>query len=313
MSRLPSLESLRVLEVAARHANFTRAADELHVTHGAISQRIKALEEELGVTLFDRRGRSMEVTEAGRTLADHVARGMAEIRRGVQAVAPEISERLIVSTIPAFATRWLIPRLPLFAKQHPEASVSLQTAMGLANMSRDGVEIAVRFGEGQWQGVRVAKLFDEYLFPVCSADLPEQDVPQDPRDLMRFPLLHDERQPWSLYFEALGLATPDNLRGPSYNDANVLLEAVASGHGIGLARATLVQPDLRAGRLRRLFDHLVKTRYSYYLIEPAGGVSSQAGSNFRGWLLAEAHEEERRLATMLEEAARLTANGGSGS
>ena len=301
MNRLPALESLRVFEVAARHANFTRAAEELHVTHGAISQRMKALEQELGVALFERRGRSMAVTPQGILLSEHIARGVEEFRRGVRAVRAQPVERLTVSTIPAFATRWLIPRLPMFARSHPDASVSVRTEMTLSSMVSDGVEIAVRFGEGKWPDVRVEKLFDEYLFPVHSPSLAQVDIPSTPAELLEHSLLNDERQPWSLYFRSLGLRVPDTIRGPAYNDTNVLLEAAANGHGITLARATLVRSDIKSGRLKRVFNHAVKTRYSYYLVEPLGGVESPAAGQFKDWIMREAHEERRLLRILVQD------------
>jgi LysR family transcriptional regulator, glycine cleavage system transcriptional activator len=291
LSRLP-LEGFRFFEAAARHLSFTKAAAELCVTHGAVSQRIKSMERELKAKLFLRDGRNMLLTATGSELYRRVRIALNEIDRAVELVRNGRIERpLTVSAIPAFATRWLIPRLSAFNRLHPDVLVNIRASLALADFDRDGVDIAIRFGAGVWPDMKADKLFDDELFPVCAPNFRAGKFPSTPAQLLNLPLLHDERQPWSIWFSALGSSAEPTIDGPTYGDGNLLLEAAAAGHGIALARGSFVEQDLAAGRLIRLFDFSAKTRYSHYLVYPAHERLRRTVDLFRQWILDEASEQ----------------------
>ena len=243
----------RFFEAAARHLNFTRAAEEMHVTHGAVSQRIKRLEEHLGTPLFRSAGR-MLLTDEGSRLLERVRAAISEIAEGVEAIRPANGEQILtISTVPCFAAYWLLPRLADFNEHHPDIQVNIRATRSLTDFTRDGVDMAVRFGPGTWAGLKSIKLHDEELVPVCSPAFRGGQLPRAPGDLLKVPLLHDERQPWSIWFEAVGMDYRDAGQGPRYSDENLLFPAAIAGLGVALARASLVEADLESGRLVRLF------------------------------------------------------------
>ena len=179
---LPPLETFRFFEAAARHLNFTRAAEEMHVTHGAVSQRIKRLEEHLGMALFRRSGRSMLLTDEGRRLLERVRTAISEIAEGVEAIRSGTRDRILtISTLPGFAAYWLLPRLADFNEHHPDIEVNIRASLSLTDFTRDGVDMAVRFGAGAWPGLKSIKLFDEELVPVCSPAFGGGRLPRTPR------------------------------------------------------------------------------------------------------------------------------------
>src|SRR5467141_2322817 len=177
---LPPLETFRFFEAAARHLNFTHAAEEMHVTHGAVSQRIKRLEEHLGTPLFRRSGRGMLLTDEGRRLMERVRAALSEITEGVEAIRSSDRDRILtVSMLPGFATYWLMPRLAQFIERHPDIEVNIRPTMSLTDFTRDEVDMAVRFGPGAWTGLISIKLYDGELVPVCSRAFRRGRMPRD--------------------------------------------------------------------------------------------------------------------------------------
>jgi LysR family transcriptional regulator, glycine cleavage system transcriptional activator len=295
MSRpLPALEAFRFFEAAARHLNFTRAAEEMHVTHGAVSQRIKRLEEHLGTPLFRRSGRRMLLTDDESRLLERVRAAINEIAEGVEAIRPGNRDRILtISTVPCFAAHWLLPRLADFNEHHPDIQVNIRATRSLTDFARDGVDMAVRFGPGTWAGLNSIKLYDEELVPVCSPAFRGARLPRAPDDLLKVPLLHSERQPWSIWFEAVGLRYRDTGQGPRYSDENLLLPAAIAGLGVALARASLVEAELESGRLVRLFSQSVRTRYSYFIVYPTGSESTAKIQVFQEWLFDQVRRGQR--------------------
>ena len=295
MSRtLPPLEAFRFFEAAARHLNFTHAAEEMHVTHGAVSQRIKRLEEHLGTPLFRRSGRRMLLTDEGSRLLERVRAAINEIAEGVEAIRPGDRDRILtISTVPCFAAYWLLPRLADFNEHHPDIQVNIRATRSLTDFTRDGIDMAVRVGPGTWAGLTSIKLYDEKLVPVCSPAFLGGQLPRVPGDLLKVPLLHDERQPWSNWFEAVGLDYRDAGQGSRYSEENLLLPAAIAGLGVALARASLVEADLESGRLVRLFSHSVRTRYSYYIVYPPGSEGTDKIQVFQEWLFEQVRPDQR--------------------
>src|SRR3989449_959525 len=302
---LPPLETFRFFEAAARHLNFTQAAEEMHVTHGAVSQRIKRLEELLGTPLFRRSGRGMLLTDEGRRLLERVRAAISEIAEGVEAIRPRNRDRtLTISTVPCFAAYWLLPRLADFNEHHPDIQVNIRAALSLTDFTRDGVDMAVRFGPGTWPGLISIKLYDEELVPVCSPGFRGGQLLRVPADLLKVPLLHDERQPWSIWFEAVGLDYRDAGQGPHYSDGNLLLPAAIGGLGVALVRASLVEAELASGRLVRLFSRSVRTRCSSFIVYPPRSKSFGKVQVFQQWLLEQARPVERKDAVIAQAALR---------
>src|ERR1700746_2279199 len=185
MARLPPLETLRVFEVACRHGSYSEAARELHVTHSAVSQRIRQLEEDLGLTLFERQGNRMGPTPRGLRLQAGVTTPFWELGTAFASLQTRRTDaEITVSLLPVMAARWLVPRLPRFKARFPHINLHVKTAQSLANFKSDGVDIAIRFGAGDWKGLRATKLLDEEFFPVCSPSLNDGRLPKDPASML---------------------------------------------------------------------------------------------------------------------------------
>jgi LysR family glycine cleavage system transcriptional activator len=288
---LPPLTALRAFEAAARHLNFSRAAEELHVTHGAISHQMKALEAHLGVALFRRQGRQMALTDAGMLLHEHVRDALQRLKRGVAALRATTrggAEVLTVTTTPAFAARWLVPRLADFQARHPAIEVNLRATAALSDFERDAVDLAVRYGPGAWSGLEAAKLLDEEIFPVCSPTFRGGALPTRAAELADVTLLRDPRQPWRDWFLSVGLDWPEPARGPVYDDAGMLLQAAGAGLGIALARGALAHAELAAGTLVRLFADSARSSFAYYIVHPPGAREAPKVAAFCAWLADQA-------------------------
>jgi LysR family glycine cleavage system transcriptional activator len=285
------LAALRAFEAAARHVSYSRAAEELNLTHGAISFQMRVLKEELGVDLFKRSGRRMVLTPEGQRLFGYVREGFTRLEQGMAEVrSARRGQVLAVSVHPGLAAYWVIPRLGDFQRRHPEIDVSLLPNITLVDFSRDDVDMALRYGPGDWPGVDAVKLMDEEIFPVCSPHFNGGALPKAPRDLAGLPLLRDARQPWSDWFKSIALDLAEPERGPLYTEPSLVLQAAIAGQGIALARGALARPAIEAGHLLRLFPRGVRARFSYYIVYPPAAASLPRVAVFRDWLLAQAGE-----------------------
>ncbi|MBR1218989.1 transcriptional regulator GcvA [Bradyrhizobium sp. U87765 SZCCT0131] len=289
LRHLPSLETLRAFEAAGRHQNFSKAAAELNVTHGAVSQRLRELEARIGARLFERSGNSMLLTAKGKMLLVEIGRILDDLARCLDAVRDRDEQRsLKVSVPPAFSGLWLFPRLFDFVNRHPDIDVDIVTDAAAANFREDGVDLAVRFGAGIWPGLQATRLLEEEFFPVCTPRLRDAHGPRVPADMLCMPLLKDDWIPWDVWFRVAGLVVDTPLRGPSFSDATLLLRAATEGHGVALGRGTLLRDDLAAGRLVRLFDVSAHGPYAYYIVCPPASHDLPKIRLFRDWLLAQA-------------------------
>lgn len=264
---IPSLQTLRALEAAARLGSYTRAADELGLTHGAISHRLRALEETLGYPLFTREGNGMRPTpEAIRLLAP-----IREALGLLTTAFPDRSQRaqvLRISLLPSMASRWLIPRVGAFRAANPDIDLRIDARLELVTVTAGGIDCAIRYGPGEWTDAQVTDLGDEELFPVCTPEYRDRIGIVQPADVTRAVLLRHDRQSWLAWLNAAGLdgAEPEN--SPLFSDTNLMLDAAIAGEGIALARGRIVAGDIDTGRLVRLFDVAVKDRYRYYFLRP---------------------------------------------
>ena len=289
MALLPPLETLRVFEVACRHGSYSEAARELHVTHSAVSQRIRQLEEELGLTLFERQGNRMVPTSSGLRLQAGVKSAFSELSAALGSLHTRRSDvEITVSLLPVMAARWLVPRLPRFRARFPHINLHIKTGRSLANFKSDGVDIAIRFGTGDWKGLRAIKLLNEEFFPVCSPSLNDGRLPKDPASMLSQPLLIDRNLSWHAWFRSAGLKLNRDIVGNSFTDTNALMEAAVTGQGIALGRMSVTRSDILAGKLVRLSEHSLRGSYCHYAVHPISSEANPALVAFRDWLIEEA-------------------------
>lgn len=290
MVRLPPFFALRALEAAARHRSYSRAAEELSVTHGAVSQQIRRLEAELGARLFERRGNAMIPTAEAERLAGEVSRALDVLKNAVATFA-KAAERdpLVVSLDPQFANRWLPTRLPGLLLDPAGARLELRVDSRLADFVTDGVDMGVRYGAGAWPGIEAVRLIPETLFPVCSPGFLSQHRLTCPKDLLEAPLLHHGHRPWSLWFREIGIEPPAT-QGMIFEDSVMLLEAAAQGLGVALARSGLIEQDLRTGRLVRPFEGGVPSELGFWAVWRADSRKLRRIHALRDWLTAAAKD-----------------------
>lgn len=288
--RLPPLNALRSFEAAARLASFSKAADELHVTHGAVSRAIRHLEGELGCTLFERTTRKVALTPPGAAYAAAIRDALDRMASATLAITEGQSAGVLtVSTVDSFAAKWLVPRLSRFRRTHPDIDVRLATFDGLANMVTDGIDIAIRFGGGRYAGLSSELLLRVEVFPACSPRLLEGSDPlAEPRDLERHTLIHDDFEiTWAMWLRAANVQGVDASRGPSFLSSGLAIQAAIQGEGVVLGRSALVADDLREGRLVRPFDFVMPAEVAYHVVYPPRALEKPKVRAFRDWLMAE--------------------------
>jgi LysR family glycine cleavage system transcriptional activator len=288
MTRLPPLNALRAFEVAARHNSFTGAAVELHVSHAAVSRHVRALEARLGVTLFRRAKRGVELTDDGVRYLKTVSAAFEAIADATEALAKPREQRVRVSVEPAFAGRWLIRRLGGFQAAHPDIDVVLDASPRLVDLTRDEADLAIRYGQGGWPAVREDLVATSRIFAVGRRELRgRRRAPLTADQLRRFVLLHeDDGGMWRRWFASAGIVDADVSRGPRILETGLALDAAVAGQGIALADEALIADDLANGRLVKLCD-VALADGGYYLLSLPSGQRRRALAAFRDWLLAE--------------------------
>lgn len=291
---LPPLGALHAFEAAARHLSFKAAADELHVTPGAISQQIKLLEERLGTPLFRRRTRRIELTEAGRLLLPPAQQAFRLLSDATARLRGRDSANILtVSLLPSFAALWFVPRLGHFRARHPEIDVRISATPKLAELERDEVDVVIRYGLGNYPGLYVEHLLADDLFPVCSPKLLDGPVPlREPADLARHTLIHDElRQEWELWLRAAGMeGAVDTSRGPSFSLWELAFQAAIAGQGVALGRSTLVAGYLQSGVLVKPFTISSHSQFGYYFVCQPERLQERKIAALRAWLRDEVNE-----------------------
>ena len=310
--RAAPLHALRAFEAAARHLSFKKAAAELHVTAGAVSHQIKLLEDFLGVALFRRLTRALELTPDAIAMLPRVREGLESLQAAIDTVrAREETAALTVIAPPNFAARWLVPRLARFTGANPnlELHVASRPAMidgrdngvllPVADARDDAPVVMVRFGNGHYPGLQVDEVFSAVYVPVCSPKLMKGPLGlHGPADLRHHTLLHDDtvveegaRPSWADFLASVGVRDLDSGRGPHFSDASLALEAAIEGMGVALAMKPLVSAEIEAGRLAVPFNVTAPTSYAYYLVTPENSAGNDGVSSFRDWLLEEAAPE----------------------
>ncbi|CAB3768039.1 transcriptional regulator GcvA [Paraburkholderia humisilvae] len=287
---LPSLNAIKAFEAAARHESFSRAADELFVTHGAVSHQVRALEAELGVALFTRDGKRLRLTDVGRRYAVRVRTALVALADATREIrASERERRLVVSILSSFAARWITPRVGSFIEAHPQWDLELQTSNVLVDFARDDVDVAIRFGYGRYPGLQAELLLEEVFFPACAPNFNGGNLPGTPADLANVPLLRSDDQLWKRWFDAAGLQDwPEPSRGVLYQDSSNLLQAAMDGQGVALARRALATHEIAAGRLVRLFDIDGPCPWQYFFVCPPQLRHTPRVEAFHDWIFSEA-------------------------
>ncbi len=293
---LPPLNALRAFESAGRHLSFTKAAAELNVTPAAIGHQVKALEELLEVPLFRRLTRALRLTDAGQAALPTLRQGFDKLAQGVEQMGAQRESRtLTISVSPSFGAMWLVPRLERFRSRHPDIEIRIDGTDRRVDLARGDADVALRYGPGGYNGVRVDWLFGQVNTPVCSPALLSGEHPlRQPDDLRHHTLLHidwkDAEASWRMWLLAAGLHDIDPTRGPRFTMENMAVQAAIDGHGVALVGDMLVADDLAAGRLVRPFDPSLSTplTFSYYLLSAKDSAEQPKVEAFRDWLLEEA-------------------------
>src|ERR1700738_355404 len=289
LRRLPPLNTLPSFEAAARHLSFSRAADELRVTHGAVSRAVRNLEDHLGVQLMIRATRSVRLTSIGASFAAEIRGVLEHLTAATSAATGQSSGIVSVSTIDSFAARWLMPRLSCIRRAHGDIDVRVATSERLADFVSDGIDIAIRCGGGQYPGLSAELLMKEDHFPVCSPKLLKGRYPlRTPADLARHTLLHDVfTVDWAIWLHSAGIDTIDPHRGPTFLSSDHAIQAAVRGEGVVLGRSALVADELAAGHLVRPFELRLPAGFPYYLAYPQRSRRRPSVKAFRDWLIAE--------------------------
>lgn len=296
MAVLPPLNSLRAFESAGRHLSFSKAAEELSVTPGAISQQIRGLEDFLGIKLFKRRNRSIVLTDAGQIFLPILSEGFSSITEAVDAVRRSQGEEpLTITAPPSFTSKWLIPRLCKFQALHPEIDVRIDASSHLVDFVRDDIDVGIRFGDGEYPELESIFLFSFDLIPVCSPELlTDGKGLGDLSDIRHHTLLHDDDRnidpswpDWAMWLATAGVDDIDASRGIYFNQGEMIIEAAIEGQGIALVSSVMAAGEIESGRLVQPFETRLPVRLRFHLVTSAQKARNPKVAEFRQWILQE--------------------------
>lgn len=284
---LPLFETFMAV---ARSGRMREAAERLSLTPGAISQRIRELEERAGHRLFKRTAKGVTLTKAGQSLFSTLDVPFQTIEDARHNLERGSTRRVRVSTMASFGANWLIPRLSSFSALHPDIDIELETDSRILDLKHEPIDIAIRHGLGNYPGLISTPLIAPELIVVSSPQLIEDRAPiKTPADCLAFPLLHDsDRADWRLWFEAHGIPIQTRLPGPSFSEDHLMVRAAVAGQGLALIRDTYAEDDLRSGRLVRMIWTPWPTAFAYYIVSTVEALQRPAVIHFRDWLISEA-------------------------
>ncbi len=293
--RLPPMQTLRAFEATGRRLSMTLAAEELHLTHGAVSRQISALEDHLGVQLFRRMTRRIELTDAGTSFFGAVTRLLSELAREAEKLRQRSNEdaRLVVSSGVSFASKWLTSRLHKLMARHPEFDVLLEVTDAQVDFTADRVDVVLRYGDGLYPAAIAERIMNETVSPVCAPAYRERlGGLRSPGDLANCQLIHEigMKETWQRWFAQMDIPYP-NTRGPGFSLGSMSTEAAVRGEGVALGRSVLVAEDLAAGRLVALFpDAGLDVEWGYDLVYRTGYQDHAKVRAFRSWIVGEVRE-----------------------
>jgi LysR family transcriptional regulator, glycine cleavage system transcriptional activator len=290
MKRIP-VGPLRAFDVAARNLNLTAAAEEMNVTHAAVSRQVKQLEQRLGVQLFERLPRGLKLTVHGALLAEGTREAFDRLASAIEDVsAPAVRRKLSISTFSSLASRWLMPRVQAFSTLFPETDLHVSTSAQLVDFAREDVDIALRFGGGQYPGLHVRPMFAPKEIVVAAPALLKRGPPLKTfADLKAHTLLHDDsHRTWGRWLDAVGAKDVNPRRGIVCGDRNSMLAAALEGQGIGITSELFAANDLQAGRLVKVFDAEVKAAFGIYAVCLPRRLNDPLIAGTMDWLVREA-------------------------
>lgn len=293
---LPSLSLLQTFELAARRLNFTEAAEELCITQSAVSRQIRSLEEQIGVPLFNRLHRALELTAEGKTLFETVTRNLDEIGTTIREIqAVKGFPQLTVGTSVSFAYFWLMPRLAKFSEAHPEIDLRILASDQALDLSKGTADIGVLYGDGQWPGFKSDLLFGEEVYPVCGPAYQDQEGKLErPTDFLEATLLHLDSGgsiwggvDWQVWLRTHGVTDLPTRRGIRLNNYPMIIQAALGNRGVALGWSYIVDEMVDQGLLVNPLDLTLKTEKGYYLVSSKEAVPQSASAAFRDWILEE--------------------------
>ena len=296
--QLAPLNSLRAFEASARHLSFTKAAQELNVTPAAISQQVKLLEDYFSVKLFKRLTRALILTPSGKAILPILTAGFDQLSEADQILRNRLADNsLTISVAPGLGAKWLLPRLDLFRSFAPDYEVRIDATEMLVDFNQENVDVAIRYGKGNYPGLESDCLITERIIPVCSPKLQNPEYPlKVPQDLEHYTLLHntwatENKSPtnWAAWLKAAGVMNAHTIKGIYFNQNALLLEAAIDAQGVALEDAQIAENDLKNGRLIQLFSDNFKqeSRFCYYLVYPKSHLNFPKVAAFREWILNE--------------------------
>lgn len=268
MKRIP-VGPLRAFDVAARNLNLSAAAEEMNVTHAAVSRQVKQLEDWLGVKLFERLPRGLRLTAQGALLAEGTRAAFDRLASALEDVStPTVRRKLTISTFSSFNARWLMPRVQAFSMLFPDVDLQVITTSQLADFAREDVDIAIRFGGGNYPGLHTVPLFRPREIVVCAPSLLKGGAPlKNLSELRNFTLLHDDSyRSWARWLDAVGVKGINPRRGIVCGDRNSMLQAALAGQGMAIASEVFAASELAAGRLVKVFEQEVSSEYAIYAV-----------------------------------------------
>ena len=293
--RLPPVNALLAFEAVARHASFSKAAEELCVTHGAVSHRIKLLENHLGTVLIDRSERQLTLTRAGRLYLARVTQAISLLHSAENeiTVVPE-RQKLKINALPGLAGSWLISRLGSFRARHPEIDIEIDPlTYPLEQFDAQKLDVAIRYCAGDFSHFRNVKLIDVFLYPVCSPHYQRRTNLSSPADLARENLLVHQADPWDIWFHEQGLEGVTVEPVSVFGDSRLLVDAAAHGDGIALVRHVVAESKVLQGDVIKLFDSKVQSPKAYYAITKPSPRQAEQTELFLQWFLEQADEWKR--------------------
>jgi len=289
------LNGLRALESVGRLGSLQRAADELGVSPGAVSQHIIKAEAQLGRAVFDRTQRGLKPTEFGARFLDRLTAGFRALDDAVASSRRHADDLLTISVAPVFASKWLVPRLSRYSRLNPGVQVRLDASVALVDPDTSDVDIAIRVGDGNWPDVKKEFLLAQEIFPVCAPDMAAGL--REPADLLKVPVVRDANSnlSWNTWLSHCGLSEDQLQPGNSFTDASLALDAAIAGQGVMLAWPTLAEYALSVGTLVAPFPYRARTGYAYWLITSATRREDRKVRAFKDWMKAEIAETARKF------------------
>ena len=288
---IPDIANLQAFECAARHGNFTRAAEELNLTQSAVSRQIRDLELQTGLLLFERVRQRVILSEAGARFLPDVRRLLSQSEQlMIRAVASaEKDESLSIATLPTFGQRWLIPRLPKFLAARPSVALTIESRAEPFDFDEEGFDLAIHYGKPTWAKATSTFLCSEIVLPIASAGLLGHLDARTPADLIETPLLHLTTRPrlWQQWFEANGVETDHGFGGNRFDQFSMMIGAVQADMGVALLPSYLIEDDLRAGTLVPVFDLPMATEFGYFVVMPENRQHNLAANAFKDWLFTQ--------------------------